>query len=131
MHDGDHSSRDPNRIIWGAFIIAIGLILLADRTGLVGWRYAGSFWPLLLIAIGTLKFVQPLGAHRGRSQRSGGFLIFIGAWGLLNELHLGGLDYENSWPILVIGSGVSIVWRAWFGGSPCGARIPNGGNRAA
>ena len=131
MDERDQRARDASRIIWGLFVIIVGLVLLADRTDLIPFHFSGNFWPLVLIMLGVLKLAQPLDARRGRTRRSGGFLIFVGGWGLINELHIGGLDYRTSWPILVIGVGVAMVWRAWQGNPTCDNRIASGGNHAA
>jgi hypothetical protein len=40
------------------------------------------------------------------------WLLFVGGWGLLNEYRLFGIHYGHSWPILLIGAGVLMVWRA-------------------
>ncbi len=31
------------------------------------------------------------------------------------EMHLFGLDYGTSWPLMVVGAGLLIVWRAYDG----------------
>ena len=49
---------------------------------------------------------------RVRSRRSGVWLIMVGFWGLISEFHLFGFTFATSWPLLVIGAGVLIVWRS-------------------
>jgi hypothetical protein len=48
-------------IVWGAFILFIGIVLLLQATGVLEWRIWGTlwkFWPVLIIIIG-LSFLLP------------------------------------------------------------------------
>jgi hypothetical protein len=42
---------------------------------------------------------------------SGIWLIGLGVWMLVSQIHLWGLDYHNSWPLVVILSGVVMLMR--------------------
>ena len=56
------------------------------------------------------------------------WLLFLGAWGLVNEHRLLGLHYGHSWPVLLIGAGALIVWRAMDPAPPAPVRRePNHG----
>jgi hypothetical protein len=105
---------NQGRILAGIAVMLAGLAMLADRTGLGGLHLSGRYWPLILIALGVLKLS---GRTRGdgvrRPVRSGLWLVYVGLWALVSEFQLFGFDYGNSWPLLVIGAGVSIVWRAF------------------
>ena len=50
-----------------------------------------------------------------RSRRFGSWLLFIGCWGLLSSVHAFGMSYETSWPVLVVGAGLILVWRSFEG----------------
>ncbi len=50
------------------------------------------------------------------------WLLFLGAWGLVNEYRLFGLHYGHSWPVLLIGAGALIVWRAMDPAPPAPVR---------
>lgn len=105
---------DGGRIIVGVVIIALGTALLIDRTGLADIHLdIGRYWPLILIAMGLARFVDPPRRAGRRSRRSGGWLLWVGLWGLVSEFHVLGLDYATSWPLLVIGVGIGMVWRAF------------------
>ena len=71
-------------------------------------------WPWVLVALGLARLsdrsTDANGCTRGR--RSGAWLLLIGGWGLLNEYRIFGIHYGHSWPILVIGAGAMVVWRA-------------------
>jgi hypothetical protein len=105
--------RNPGRIVGGLAVVLVGLSMLAEQAGFQGLHLSGRFWPLILIAIGAVRLAEVSGRDgRPRSRRVGVWLIFVGVWGLINEFHAFGLDYGTSWPILIIGAGVGMVWRA-------------------
>ena len=93
--------RTTARSCWGVLIIAAGVLLLIERTGLADIRLTTQIWPILPLGLGMLRLIDPP-MHRGRqSRRSAVWLLFLGCWGLVNEFHVCGLDYDNSWPLLV------------------------------
>jgi hypothetical protein len=116
--------RQDRRILAGVVIILAGLSLLADRTGYHFQLLPGRLWPLILIAFGVVRLTdrgRPDGSRR--SARSGAWFIFLGIWGLVSEFHLFGLDYNTSWPLLVVAAGVLIVWRAFEHPGGCGRSV--------
>jgi hypothetical protein len=106
--------RNPGRIVGGIAVVLVGLSMLADQIGYDdGLHLSTRYWPLILIAIGVVRLAEaPRPDGRPRSPRTGVWLMFLGAWGLVNEFHLFGLDYGSSWPLLITGAGVLMVWRA-------------------
>ena len=105
----------PNsgRVLVGLAIVAVGIIMLIDRMGFADIHLSGRFWPLILIGLGLIKMFDPPRRDGRRSRRSGGWLLWVGVWGLVSEFHVLGLDYATSWPLLVIGVGIGMVWRAF------------------
>lgn len=110
---------NTGRIVVGLGIVLLGVVMLIDRTGLADIQLSRHFWPFILIALGLVRMVDPPRHHGRRSRRSGGWLLWIGLWGLVSEFHVLGLDYDTSWPLLVIGVGLGMVWRAY--GAPSAA----------
>ena len=116
--------RNNGRIFAGLAVILAGLAMLGDRVaGLHGMHLSARYWPLLLIALGLVRLSDSSLRHgRRRSRRGGAWLVFVGVWALLSEWHVLGLDFGTSWPLLVIGAGIVIVWRAFddpaAGGGP-------------
>jgi hypothetical protein len=53
------------------------------------------------------------------------WLMAIGAWGLVTEYRLLGVHYGRTWPLLVVITGVFVIWRAldpgWNDGNGKGA----------
>jgi hypothetical protein len=84
-------------IVMGLTIAGLGLVLLLDQTGVLGWHPSWSIWPFLLIGIGLARFATP----RSDGSRDGLWLVFIGTWLLLNELRV--LRFRDSWPLLLVG----------------------------
>jgi hypothetical protein len=98
-------------IVAGVIVIAIGVSLLGRR--MPDWEVSGHLWPLILILIGIVKLTSDAPSRPGRRPRPAGlWLVYLGLWGLLNEFHLFGFDYHSSWPLVVIGAGLMIMWRA-------------------
>jgi hypothetical protein len=102
------------RVVFGLVVMLVGALLLLDQFDWWGVRWDVPLWPWILIALGLAKLSHRSSDASGRSRagRSGAWLLFIGAWGLLNEYRLFGIHYGHSWPILVIGAGAMVVWRA-------------------
>lgn len=104
------------RFLLGLMLIVFGLVMLADRLEILVLRFSGNLWPVILIAFGILKMVDPP-VQRGvrRTRRSGAWLIYIGLWGLVNEFRLFGLYYDTSWPLMIVGVGLATIWRSFEG----------------
>ena len=100
-------SSVPTKAIVGLAIMATGAILLLGQIGLIDtWGTWNYFWPLLFIGLGLSKLTTP----RADGRRHGGGLLLIGAWLLLNNLHI--LRAGYSWPLFLVAWGLFIAWRA-------------------
>ena len=119
-----HCQRGPNagQIAVGLIVVAMGVMLLVDRHFGADTRLIRSWWPFVLISWGPYGWRPPGRSCGVRPRRSGAWLIIIGLWGLVSESHLFGLTYATTWPLLVIGAGVMIVWRS--DGRPGPVRAP-------
>jgi hypothetical protein len=102
------------RVVFGLVVMLIGTLLMLDRLDWWGVRLNVPLWPWFLIVLGLVRLTDLSTDARGgtRGRRSAVWLLFIGGWGLLNEYRLFGLHYGHTWPILLIGAGVLIVWRS-------------------
>jgi cell wall-active antibiotic response 4TMS protein YvqF len=101
------------RIMFGVLVIAAGLLLLIDRLELMSIHLTSHLWPLFPLGLGLLRAIDPAAGRDGRhARRSGVWLMFIGCWGLMNEFHVLGFYYDNSWPLVIIFAGITIVWRS-------------------
>jgi hypothetical protein len=112
------------RVVFGLVVMLVGTVLLLDRLEWWGVRLPDwgtvPLWPWILVVLGLVRLSDSSTDARGcqRGRRSGMWLLFVGGWGLLNEYRLFGIHYGHSWPILLIGAGVLIVWRSMDQGGP-------------
>jgi Domain of unknown function (DUF5668)/Cell wall-active antibiotics response 4TMS YvqF len=105
------SCYSPERYFaWnGVVLLVVGAILLLDRLGIVPLSEILRFWPVLLVAAGTVLLVQ-VASLVGRTV--GGVLLAGGL--LLQAANLGFLPVRGGafWPLALIGIGVILIGRA-------------------
>ena len=110
--------------IFGALIVAAGVVLLLDQQGFINAdRVFSYFWPVVMIAAGTAMLID----CRGRGGRGiwGICLLAIGALLVLENLGLAHVRFDTIWPLILIGVGVLMIWQA------AGPRIrPDGTTRS-
>ena len=102
-------------VLVGLILTFVGLAMLADRTGISGGLHlAGKFWPFVMIAFGVTRLIAPSEPRTGHppSKRTGIWFIYLGLWFFINEFHVFGLWYTTSWPLLIVGTGLGMIWRA-------------------
>ena len=101
-------NRPARTVIWGLFLIALGLAFLFERTGLIGVSVAARFWPAVLFVIAVIHVVE---------RRFGAAVMFVGlgAWFLAVNFGWRGLTYSNSWGLVLVAGGLGIVVRALTG----------------
>jgi len=124
-HDPGDGGIRPSAILVGALLAVFGGTLLLNRGGLVHVSIGQLIGPAVLISLGAVTLVEKGGfACRARSAdgtreplrwsgglTSGVWLIGIGLWLLVSQTHLWGLGFHNSWPLVVILSGVMMLLR--------------------
>jgi hypothetical protein len=99
--------KDTHNIVWGVFLIVIGVLLLLERVGGLNIP-TGSLWPLILFALAVNSAVK-------------GRVLATIMFTLLGVIFLGvtfnwfGLSYAHSWPLLMVAAGVAMVVRALTG----------------
>jgi len=98
-HGRRRRRRNPTgRLVAGLILIALGLAFTLDNLGLVDvelnnvWR----FWPLFLIVIGAAKLL------RLEERAAGLWMVGIGVWFQVVNLEVWGMDWDSSWPVLLI-----------------------------
>jgi hypothetical protein len=119
----------PGAIAAGAVLLTVGVAMLLDPSGAAHVRLGQLIGPLMLVALGSSILLEKgtairvgrrdmdeTGVERLRGRKrldgsNGLWLIGIGLWMMVSQLHLFGLDYGNSWPIFIILSGVMIMIR--------------------
>ncbi|HEX5475711.1 MAG TPA: DUF5668 domain-containing protein [Vicinamibacterales bacterium] len=126
MEDERTLNVNTGRVTVGLLILGIGVLLLLDRTDVLTVPVGRFIAPFVLILLGSTRLAFGEGdLHRarggqvldragrvrrcGRHRFPGLWLILVGCWMLVTELHLWGLDYDTSWPLLIVAAGVMIV----------------------
>ena len=126
-HDDEPRGFKPGAVAGGTILLVVGGTLLLDQAGIVATPLRQLIAPLVLITMGAMIAVEKGGfvyAFRGRHEDrrrvrvrprggpgAGLWLMGVGTWMLISQLHLWGFDFHNSWPLLVILSGVMMLVR--------------------
>ncbi len=106
------SARVSVKLIVGIFFTLVGVLLTLDNLDLANADQFLPYWPVVLIAIGILKF---------QDRRSRTFaIIAIVAGALLTIFNIGFLSFSifDLWPVFLILAGLGIVAHAF------GFRVP-------
>jgi predicted membrane protein len=108
-------SRDPmNRqrsgVVFGAFIIVVGLFALLDNLHLFDAHRVQPFWPLVFVALGGLKLAQ---SRRGGHLVAAGLLIALGVGMTLQNLGLVHFEWRQLWPIVLILVGLNVLSKSF------------------
>jgi predicted membrane protein len=107
------SFRLTPQIVLGLLIVAFGIILTLDNLDYLEAGNILRYWPLLLVAFGVARVI---GTDCTSSRVSGGLMIIIGLWLTADELLAIPIDFERWWPMILVGIGALIVFRALRGG---------------
>jgi hypothetical protein len=108
----EYEKRHPySHIGVGVFLLIVGVALLLDNFDILNARPIWHYWPVILIVIGLGRLMD---AEEVWEYRKAFWLLFLGSWFLVSQLHLFGLDYHNSWPILLIGIGMGMIWKSAY-----------------
>jgi predicted membrane protein len=106
--DPDHRQR--SRVVFGAFIIVVGLFALLDNLHLFDAHVVQPYWPLVFVALGGLKLAQ---ARRGSHVIWGGALVALGAGMTLHNLGLVHFEWRQLWPLALILVGLNVLTRSF------------------
>ena len=108
-------ANDIRRFSWsftfGALIVAAGVVLLLDQQGLINAdRVFNFFWPVVFIVGGSLMLMD----CRGSGGRGTIGLVFVtfGVLLMLENLGFAHIRFDTFWPLIVIGVGLLMIWRA-------------------
>ena len=97
------------RLVVGLLIMVLGALFLLDNMRIVDFGDVIRFWPVAPIAIGLTMVLQP----RGSTNRGvGGSLMVAGTWILLYDFDIVPYSFWDGWPVVLIGIGAWLVYRA-------------------
>jgi len=112
----ERSDREPRggQVLIGLALMLLGVAFLFDQMDWWNVHLSRHFWPFFLLFFGVARMLAgPRRTRRGRVVRSGMWMIYIGMWGLISEYRVFGLDYDTSWPLLIVAAGLNMVWRSF------------------
>jgi len=107
---GFSANRQLSRLVFGAFIVVVGLFALLDNLNLFDGRLVQPFWPLVFVALGALRLAQ-WGDARSTFLSLG--LMAVGGAMTLNNLGVIHFHVRDWWPVLVILVGASVIYRGF------------------
>jgi predicted membrane protein len=105
--NGRPGSRISGRLVAGALLIFFGVLFTLDNMGVLDAGDVLTYWPVILIAVGVLKIIQP----PREGHRKLGYVLL--ALGVFFQLQILGLTHMRSaWPFILVVIGGFLVWRA-------------------
>lgn len=113
----DRTKHHLSRIVLGLGILTLGVLFTLSNLGLIFFEDYWQYWPVILIAFGLAKILEPGGRMFGL------VLGIVGSLLLLERLGKITWDVWDLWPIVLVLIGLSII-AGGFGG-----RFRHGGRR--
>ncbi|TFW33386.1 LiaF transmembrane domain-containing protein [Massilia horti] len=104
--DIDDSYHWRRQLVWGLVLVVIGVLVLLDRLGIADLWNWWHYLPLLLVVIGINRTI---GYPTAGDFAGGLWLALIGIWLFATLEGMFGLNFRNSWPIVIIISGLAVA----------------------
>ena len=96
---------NTGRVTLGLIVCSLGVLMLIDRADYFDFGAMQLFPGVVLIAMGIARIVlgrRDWTAHRGPSPILHGlWLMTVGTWLIVSMVHLFGLTFRTSWPLLL------------------------------
>ncbi|MES2320918.1 MAG: DUF5668 domain-containing protein [Pseudomonadota bacterium] len=102
----DKSYEWRKQLMWGLFLIGFGVAYLLDQMDLVDVRSLWHYLPLLLVVSGINKMI---GYPTAKHFTNGLWEVAMGLWIFAVLERMFGLTWINSWPIVIIVTGVTMI----------------------
>ncbi len=93
--------------IAGLVLIGIGSLFLLERLAIVDGSDLLQFWPFILALFGLGRIID---ARNARQVARGGFMVFLACWLYVSIEELWGLNFTNSWPLVLIALGLRHIF---------------------
>ncbi len=104
--------NSPSRLALGLVVLLLGMAYLDDRLDWMGFHLDVPVWPLVLVLLGLAGISRRRASGRPCLSPLSAWLLFLGAWGLVNEYRLFDISYRRTWPVLLVGAGLLLVVRS-------------------
>jgi predicted membrane protein len=99
--------------VFGLLIIAVGVLFTLDNLDILDARDYLRYWPIGLVAIGSLKMYQASRGNRG--WLSGAIFAGLGVWMLIERIVYVTIDARDVFPLALVTLGGYLVWRGFSG----------------
>jgi len=101
-----------SQVLMGVLVIAVGLLFLLDNLDIIDVHDALAFWPLVFIFAGVAKLLD--------TSSPNGYLVGLAGIGvgvvmILQRLGIIYFSWRAAWPLILIGVGLMVVYRAMTG----------------
>ena len=103
-HEGRPEMPVTPRLVLGLAVMLAGLVLALDSLGLLDAGFVFRFWPLILVAVGVVKWKTPY-------QSSSAFVWIVAGIALL-FMTVGRMPASRLWAAALFFIGANIAWRA-------------------
>ncbi|MDL2354132.1 MAG: DUF5668 domain-containing protein [Pseudomonadota bacterium] len=100
------------QVILGVVVIGMGLLFLLDNMNIWDFHRAIQFWPMLFILVGVVKLCDTNSAD---GYFLGAVLVLIGVLMMLGRLGVIYFSWQTIWPMVLIGLGGSVLYKAITG----------------
>jgi len=107
----ERKSVKASGLWFGLVLVALGLLMTLNRLDMAPALSIGRVWPVAVIGAGAAKIYDSWGTP---GAESGLGLVMTGIWFLAVNFRIFGLTYQNAWPLLIVGVGISLIWRAFL-----------------
>ena len=104
----DVGVRAVKSVVWGLFIMGLGVAFLLERVDVIHGVVIGRWWPSVFYVLAITHLAE---------RRPGSALTFalMGTWFFAVMWHWLGLTYRNSWPLILVAVGAGLVIKALSG----------------
>ena len=96
------------QLIFGLFIIALGLLYTLENLGVLYAHDILRFWPILIAFYGISRIVQ---CQTVGQKAWGVFWTIVGSFWFLDRLDILYFNIWDLWPLILVALGASLIWR--------------------
>jgi len=101
-----------SQVLMGVLVIAVGLLFLLDNLDIIDLHDALAFWPMIFIFAGVAKLLDTTSPNGYLLGLAG---IGVGVLMILQRLGIVYFSWRAAWPLILIGVGLMVVYRAMTG----------------
>jgi predicted membrane protein len=96
------------QLIFGLFIIVLGLLYTMENLGVLYAHDILRYWPILIAFYGISRIVQ---CQTVGQKAWGVFWTIVGSFWFLDRLDILYFNIWDLWPLILVALGLSLIWR--------------------